>query len=57
MLFPACIYLEFYEFPVICDILTAYNLVHNHQSNNNLKQHNLECERTYFLKKKQILNL
>lgn len=56
MLFAARIYFEFYEFPVICDILTAYNLAHNHPSKDNLKQHRLECEPTYFLKK-QILNL
>lgn len=38
---PTCIYLEFYEFRVICGILTVYNLVHNHRSKDNLKQPNL----------------
>lgn len=38
---PTCTYLEFYEFRVICGILTVYNLVHNHRSKDNLKQPNL----------------
>lgn len=55
MLFPACIYLEFYEFPVVCDILTVYNLSHNHPSKDKFKHHNLVW--AYKLLKTQILNL
>lgn len=32
MLFPTCTYLAFYEFEVIFEVLTVYNLVHNHWS-------------------------